>query len=412
MKGNFVLASYNYKAKSSAGEIITGKFGASDESMVVNMLRSKGYFPVEISEDNVMNKNIKLSFLDKVTIKDLAILCRQFSTMIDAGVSILACLDMLRKQTENKKLAEILVKVYDEVQKGKSLSKALAGFPKDFPVIFISMVEVGEVSGTLDVVLGKLTMTFEKERKIQQKVQTAMMYPMTIGGIAVIVVIFLLTFIFPNFVGMFLTMGGGADLMPGPTKVVLFISGLFKNLFFDIGLIGFIAAFVFMLNKYKKTENGKFVIDNFMLKIPLINSNIRKIMASRFTRTLSALLNSGIPLIQALEVVEKVVDNSVVSRGLMKVREEIRRGSNLTTPIESLNIFPPMVVHMMSVGEESGSLDSIMEKVADFYDEELDTSISKLIAMLEPIMLMVLACIIGFIVVSMIMPIFTMYNNV
>ncbi len=404
------MAIFYYKAKTSSGNIVTGTFDASDKAMVLNLLRSKGYFPIDVKDNSGAKRNITFESFKKVKTKELAIFCRQFYTMINAGVSIIGCLDMLRKQTENSKLASVINKVYDDVQKGKTLSESMSAHRDVFPVLLTSMIEVGEVSGSLDAILGKLALNFEKDNKIKQKIKTAMMYPAAIGSIAFIVVLFMLTFIVPRFVDMFKSFGNG--VLPLPTRILLAISNTLKNPVFDLGAIVFIILLVYLFSKFKRTDKGKYILDNIILRLPLVGKNVRKILASRFTRTLSSMLSSAVPLLHALEVTEKVVNNALVTKGLERVKEDIKRGSNLAGPLESMGIFPVMVPQMVSVGEESGSIDSIMETIANFYDEELDNSISQLIAILEPVMMMLLAVVIGAIVVSMVLPIFSMYGNI
>ena len=403
------MAVYNYKAKASTGETVTGIFEANDKAMVVALIKEKGYLPLSIEDKAEKGQEIKLGGNKKVKAKALAVFCRQFQTMLDAGVTVISCLDMLKKQTENKILRAAVETVYDDVQKGNTLSESMKANPNVFPVLMISMIEVGEVSGTLELVLERLAVQFEKDNKIRSKVTTAMTYPAVIGCIALVMVVFMLVFIVPQFVGMVDSMGVE---MPTPTKILLFISGLFTNPKFLAGLVLAIILLRLGFKKFKSTEQGKYIIDSTIYKMPMVGKNVQKILAARFTRTLSTLLSSGVSLVQSLEVVDRVVNNQVVTRGLVKVREEIKRGSNLAAPLEKMGIFPLMVTQMINVGEEAGSIDAIMEKVADFYDEEVETSISKLVAMMEPLMMMVLAVIVGFIVIAMIMPTFSINQGV
>ena len=403
------MAIYNYTAKNNKGETVTGSFEAADKNMVVALIKEKGYYPLSIEDKAEKGKEVKVFGNQKVKAKDLAILCRQFQTMLNAGVTVISCLDMLQKQTENPTLRAAIASVYEEVQKGTTLSESMKAMPKVFPVLMISMVEVGEVSGTLEIVLERLAIQFEKDNKIKSKVSTAMVYPAVIGCIALVMVVFMLVFIVPKFVGMVDSMGVE---MPMPTKILLFVSGLFQNPIFIIGVVAVVILSRLGFQKAKSTEQGKFVIDSFIYKLPMVGKNVQKILAASFTRTLCTLLSSGVSLIQALEVVDRVVNNQIVSRGLVKVREDIKSGSNLAAPLERIGIFPLMVTQMISVGEEAGSLDAIMEKVADFYDEEVEASISKLLAMLEPLMMMVLAVVVGFIVIAMIMPTFAINQGV
>lgn len=400
---------YNYKAKTNTGETITGSLEANDINMVIALIKEKDCYPLSIEEKDAKGKEVSIKINKKVKAKELAIMCRQFQTMLSAGVSLIGCLDLLKKQTENVTLKDALMKTYEDVQKGKTMSESMKAYSKVFPVLLVSMIEAGEVSGTLEVVLERLAVQFEKDNKIRSKVTTAMTYPAVIGCIALVMVVFMIAFIVPKFVGMVNSVGGK---MPTPTRILLFVSGLFTNPLFLLGAVVIIPSTIFLFKKYKATESGKFVIDSLIYKMPMAGKNVQKILASRFTRTLSTLLSSGVPLIQALEVVDKVVNNQIVSRGIVKVKEDIKRGSNLAAPLERLGIFPVMVTQMISIGEEAGSLDSIMEKVADFYDEEVDSSISKLVAMMEPLLMMLLAVVVGFIVIAMIMPVFSMYQGV
>ncbi len=403
------MANYIYNAKTKSGETVSGNVEASDVTTAIAFVKDKGYFPMAVHENTGPGKEIEIKVHKKVKVKDLSILCRQFHTMLNAGVSVIGCLDLLRSQTQNPTLRDAMSQLYEDVQKGKTLSESMKLLSKVFPVLMVSMIEVGEVSGTLEQVLERLSVQFEKDTKVKSKVSTAMMYPAVIGCIALVMVTFMIVFIVPKFVNMVNSVGG---TLPMPTRIVLFISKLFTNPLFLLGLALVIAAGVWGFRRFKSTEHGKFLIDSFIFKMPMVGTNVQKILASRFTRTLSTLLKSGVSLIHALEVVDGVVNNQIVSRGLIKVKESIKMGSNLAAPLEKMGIFPLMVTHMISVGEEAGSLDSIMEKVADFYDEEVETSVSKLVAMMEPLLMMVLAIIVGFIVVAMILPIFSMYQGV
>lgn len=402
------MAIYNYTAKTAKGEVVEGKFDASDENMVISLLRSKSYFPLNIEEVTLAKKDVKFNLSKKIRMRDLAVLCKQFSTMIDAGVSVAGSLDMLNKQTENTNLASVLGKVYDEVQKGKTMSETMLQYPDVFPIVMTSLIEVGEVSGTLDLVLERLSNHFEKENKTRQKIKTALTYPAVIGMIALVMVSGMILFIVPNFVNMFAMFGSE---LPLPTKILIKVSDTAKNGYFLIGTAISLYIITYMFKKFKRTKGGKLILDNIIVRMPLVGKNVKKILASRFTRTMSSLLKTGVPLIQALEVTDKVVNNQIVSNGLARVRDEVKRGSNLAGPLGTIDIFPPMVVQMISVGEEAGSVDSIMAKVADFYDDEVDVSISQLISIIEPVMMLFLALMIGSIVVAMILPIFSVYNS-
>jgi type IV pilus assembly protein PilC len=403
------VATFNYMAKSGNGKVSVGKIDATDKNMAVSLLKNKGMYLLEISELSILDRNVNLRTGKKISAKDLALFCRQFYTMIDAGVTVIGSLDLLRRQTENRKLARVLGNVYEDVQKGMALSEAMGLHKNEFPNIVISMIEIGEISGNLDVVLDRLSIYLEKDNKVRQKIKTSMVYPKVICAIAIVAVIFMMTFVVPNFINMFKTMG---STLPLPTRILISISNLFKNIWFILGSAIAIPVLIFSFKKYTKTENGKYLYDKITLDIPVVGKYMKKIIASRFSRSLSLLLKTGVPIIQSLEVVGNLLNNEVVNRKMVKVKEDIKRGSGLAEPLEAVGIFPLMVTHMISIGEEAGSLDSIVDKVADFYDDELEASIVKLLAILEPLMIVAIALIIGGIVIAMILPMFSIYKNV
>ncbi len=402
------MASFTYKAKTSAGVTINGRFDAPDKDMVVSFLKGKGLYPMDIKEVKQADNGISLKSGNKITAKDLSVFCRQFYTMMNAGIPIVGCLDLLRRQTENARFSGVITNVYDEVQKGKGLSEALRTHSGVLPPILISMIEVGEVSGTLDTVLDRLAMHFEKDNRIRQKIKSAMTYPIVIGLIALLMIVFMLTFVVPKFIAMFTT---AASSLPLPTKMLIGVSHALMNIWFLITAFTVIFLLGFMFSRFKNTPKGRLFISDIISRIPKVGNSYRKILASRFSRALSLLMETGVPLMQALDVVDKVVDNERVSVGLAKVKDDIERGANLAGSFERIGIFPVMVTQMIGIGEESGSLGEVVEKVADFYDEELDTAISQIISLIEPVMILGLALVVGFIVISMVMPIFGMYEN-
>ncbi|EOD00111.1 type II secretion system F family protein [Caldisalinibacter kiritimatiensis] len=400
------MPTYKYKAIKVSGDRTTGTFTANSKREVVSMLKEKNYYPVEIKEV-VEAKNIEFfSFLNKVKTKDIAIFCRQFYTMLDAGVTIINCLDILSKQTENKKLRQEIIKIYDEVQKGLTLSEALKKHNEVFPDLLINMVEAGEVSGNLDVIMDRMAIHYEKENKISNKVKSAMVYPIILSIISLVVVIFLLTVVMPNFISMF--EGTGVEL-PLPTRILLDISDGIKKTWYIIALFLFILGYIF--NKYKKSERGKRYFDNLKFKIPIVKNTTEKVVTSRFTRTLSTLLGSGVSLIQSLDIVANVVGNKVVADGILQAKEDVRKGISLAEPIKNIRVFPPMVVSMIMIGEESGSLEEILDKTADFYDDEVEAAMEKMTTALEPLMIVFMAIIIGAIVIAMVLPMFNMVNT-
>jgi len=403
------VSTFSYKAKSLTGYVSSGKLDAADKDMAVALLRKKGLYPMEINEESLFGKEIKIWPKRGIPLKDLSIFCKQFYTMMDAGVTVIGSLDLLRKQTENVNLARIIHKNYEDVQKGMSLSEAMKNENNTFPPIMTNMVEIGEISGNLDVVLDRLSLYLEKENKIKQKIKTSMVYPKAIGMIALVVVTFMLMFVVPNFIGMFSKMG---IKLPLSTRILMFVSDSLKNIWILLSAAVVIIALSYAFHKFKASDRGREIMDKAALELPMVGKNVQKIIASRFSRSLSLLLKSGVPLIQALEVVRNLVNNVTVAKALTVVKEDIKRGVSLAQSLEGVSIFPAMVIHMISIGEEAGTLDSIVDKVADFYDDELDTSISRLVAMLEPLMIVGIALVVGVIVVAMTLPVFSMYQQI
>lgn len=400
------MALYKYKAISENGHILEGYQEAQSESDVIMMLKSNKYFPMAVEEESKADIRKSL-FSKKVTKKDIAVFCRQFYTMLNAGVSIINCLDVLEKQIENKTLKNAVYDVYEDVQKGMSLSAGMNKHRKVFPILLINMVEAGEVSGNLDVLIERMAVHYEKENKIENKVKNALVYPVLLSIIAIAVVIFLLTIVMPTFISMFESNGA---LLPTPTRILLAISYWLTNYWYLLIIV--MTVLILTVIHFGKSEEGVFFIDGLKIKIPGIKNMTIKIIASRFTRTLSTLLTSGIPLLQALDVVNKVVGNKVVSNKLDAVKEDIRKGIPMSYSIKNTDLFPPIVYSMIKIGEESGALDEILYKTADYYDEEVESAMQKMTTLLEPVLIVFMALIIGFIVISMTLPMFDMINAI
>lgn len=397
---------YKYKAVSQNGEIIEGVFQGSDESDVIAMLKGNNYLPMSIEKDLGAEAQIDI-FAKKVKKKDLAVFCRQFYTMLDAGIGIVKCLEILEKQSENKNLVKAISGVHEDVQKGFTLSEGMKKHRKVFPQLLINMVEAGEVSGNLDTIMERMAVHFEKENKLEQKIKSAMIYPIVLAVVSIAVVIFLLVSVMPTFIGMFDSSG---QALPKPTQILLNISNWLTEFWylFIIIVVGLVVGFIV----YKETPSGRTLIDSLKLKIPVVKDTNVKIITSRFTRTLSTLMASGIPLIQSLEVVSRIVGNKVVHDRLEIAIDNIRKGVSLSRAIQDVRVFPPMVDSMISIGEESGALDDILYKTADFYDDEVEVALQRLTTLMEPVMLVFMAVIIGFIVIAMAMPMFDMVNTI
>ncbi len=399
------MATYKYKAITNEGKSLEGTYSAKNREEVVLMLRENKYYPIDIKESDEEKDIRNIRVLGKVKAKDIAVFCRQFYTMLNAGITLINCLDILRQQTENKRLKDVTEKVYEDVQKGLTFSEALKNYKNVFPELLINMVEAGEVSGNLDTIMDRMADHYEKEFKINNKIKGAMVYPIILSIVAIGVVIFLLTFVMPTFMQMF---EGGDTPLPAPTRLLLAISDALKQYWYLF--IGGLALIVIGTGRLLKIEKIRLWVDSIKLKLPVIKGITEKIVTSRFTRTFSTLSSSGIPLLESLEIVANVVGNKIVGNKLNIAKEEVRKGVTLSKTIKDTDVFPVMVTSMIEVGEESGSLDEILEKTAAFYDEELEAAMQKLTTMIEPLMIVVMAVAIGFIVIAMILPMFDMYS--
>lgn len=397
---------YKYKAVKGNGEKVEGFFESSTESEVIAMLKNEEYMPISVERDIEKSSKVEL-FTSKVKKKDLAIFCRQFYTMVDAGISIIRCLEILSVQTGNKSLKRSLEGIYTDIQKGVTLSGAMKRYDKTFPPILINMVEAGEVSGNLDNILERMAVHFEKENKLESKIKASLIYPVVLIVVSVAVVIFMLVGVLPTFIEMFENSG---SQLPSITLLLLNSSKFLQKYWYLIlgGIAGLSVLFIY----YKSTKEGKKALALLKIKTPFIKITNQKIITSRFTRTLSTLMSSGIPLLEALKIVGNVVNNAVIKERLQDGMEDIKKGTSLSQTIRDMEVFPPMVYSMVNIGEESGSLDNILVKTADFYDEEVELSLQRMTTLIEPILLIVMALVIGFIVIAMALPMFDLVNTI
>lgn len=397
---------YRYEAQSFEGSRIQGVFEADSYEAVVAMIREKSYYPTEIEEIKGAAdiKDLGLMF-GKVDKKSISLFCHQFAAVIKAGVPMTQSLYILQRQTENKMLRAALQGVYDDVQTGKTLSESMAAHPKVFPPILINMINAGEVSGTLEESLERMAIHFEKDYKLQQKVRSAMIYPIGVMIVSVIVVVFLLTQVVPTFEGIF--SGAGAQL-PLPTRMLLALSAFVQANGLYL-LFGVIVAAV-LIRVYIKTPDGRYAWHSLLLKLPIVKKLMTNTIAARFSRTLSTLTVTGVPLGEALGVTGRVVGNAVAERAIARIQEDVTKGDSIALSMDRLDIFPIMLVQMTQVGEESGTLDSMLEKTADFYEGEVEASVGRLTSMMEPLIIVILGGIVGFIVLSIALPMFDMVN--
>ena len=398
------MAIYQYEAKTIDGIVLKGKMEGLDEDMVNLSLRKKNYYPVSIRRYKE-SQNITMDNFKKVSIKDISIFCRQFSFSITAGITILKALEIVKDQTENSKLKKILNTIYEEVQKGMGLSEAMAQ-QKDLPEMLINMIAVGEVSGTLDRILERMADYYDKEHRLNQKIKQALTYPLLVSAFALVVVVILVTKVLPTFISSMAAMGGGT--LPLPTRIVLGLSNLLRTKSFLI--IAIIVVLTILIKMYIRSDSGEEKFHRLKLNIPIFGKIYNKILTAKFARTFGILMASGVPLIQSMEICAKVVGNRIVSNVLNSSKEDIKKGGSLGEALGAREMFPLMLTQMIKIGEESGTLDIILEKTAEYYDNEVDTVTAQLTAILEPLIIIVLAVVVGFIILSVIMPMFGMYN--
>jgi len=396
------VPTFTYQARIK-GQIKKGEVDAEDEKSAVAKLKQQNIRASSVKKkaDSIFSLKMGGTKNRKVSGRDLVVFTRQFSTMVDAGLPLVQCLDILGKQSENPTFGDVITKVKANIEKGSDLSDSMRKHPKVFDSLYCNLVEAGEVGGILDTILKRLADYIEKAESLKKKVKSAMVYPGVIVTVAVGVVAFLMIFVIPAFANLFT--GGGAEL-PAPTKLVMVVSDFFRNQWYY--LFGGIAAFIFLFKKIYATERGRFEIDRISLKLPVVGALIRKISVAKFTRTLGTLVASGVPLIEGLEICARTSGNKIVEKAVFNTIAAIKEGESIATPLSREAIFPPMVIQMIDVGENSGSLDTMCNKIADFYDEEVDNAVAALTSLLEPMLMVFLGIVVGFIVVAMYMPIF------
>lgn len=401
------MALYKYKASKRDGEKIAGKLEAESKEEVIQMIRQNKYYPISVKEI-VLEKEIELpSFFDRVSSKELSIMCRQFYTLLNAGSNILNTVNILRLQAENKPLKKSLDGLYEDIQKGFTVSDSMRKYPKVFPFLLTNMVESGEETGNLTRILHKMTDHYEKEHKLAAKIKGAMVYPIILSLACVAVVMFLMTFILPTFVTMF---EGSSVELPTITKVLLAMSSGFRDYWYII--LGVILLVIISVVYYSKTEFGETIIESIKLNFPGYKKLNMKIITSRFSQNMSIAMYSGITLIDSIEIVSKLVGNKYIQKKLMKAREDVVKGITLSEAIDDMRFFPPMLVSMVKIGEESGSLDELLEKTAEFYEREVEEGLSKMVTLIEPIMILVMGGIVAFIVLAIALPMFDMYSTI
>ncbi|MEJ6950056.1 type II secretion system F family protein [Natronospora cellulosivora (SeqCode)] len=398
---------YDYQAVNNNGEKISGSIEVENSSMVARQLKENGYFVTSVKEATAKKEvNSLFERSKKVKTKDLTTFSQQFSAMIDAGISLVECMNIMYQETDHPRMKEVIRGIQEDIETGTGLSEAMKKFPDVFPPLYCQLVKAGEAGGVLDRVLSQLAIHFERQDEINSKVKSALYYPITILTVAVTVVIFLIAVVVPNFVSMFADFGAQ---LPLPTRILLAMSSFLQTYWWAIliSLIVFVVAF----SKYKKTPRGKQQLDKLLLKIPVIGSMMQKVLVSRFASTLAILLASGVDLLSSLAIVEEVLDNAVYSRILIDARGKVREGINLSVPLSESKEFPSMVVQMIKIGEESGSIELMLRKISKFFNSEVESAIDASIALIEPAMIVFLAVVVGFIVVAIVLPMFEMFSH-
>lgn len=401
------MPKFRYMGKKANGETIKGIYEADDEVAVAAMLKSKGFYPILIREKEEVIDIVEIlnSYINKVKIKDLSAYCRQFSAIINAGIPIMSTLEILQQQTSSPVLSKATKNVKDDLNRGLTLGEAFKNNSNIFPEIFVNMVEAGEISGTLNVVLDRLASYFEREKELINKFKSATTYPIILSLVTASVVIFLVTNVLPVYASLF---EGYGAVLPLPTRILLTISSFLGNYWFFVLLVLFLLFLLFL--RFKSTKNGRILLERLVLKIPVLGETFKKITLSRFARTLATMITSGIPLLDSIDIVNKVVGSEILKIELKKIRDRIEKGSGISEVIKSGVFFPPLVVEMVAVGEETGKLDEMLGRLADYYDDEVKHTFDSLANILEPVIIVIMAGIIGFIIVSIVLPMFEMLN--
>jgi type IV pilus assembly protein PilC len=380
---------------------------AAAEPEVANRLRAQG-ITLSKAKRKLGDIEIKLPWGGRVKEKDIVVFTRQFATMIDAGLPIVQCLDILASQAPNKNFAKMLYDVKSHVEQGSTLAEALKKQPKAFNDLYVNLVQAGEVGGILDTILGRLAIYIEKAMKLKSQVKGAMVYPISILCVAIVVVIVLLWKVIPVFQNMFKDFGGGA--LPKPTQIVINLSNAFIDHAFLI--VGSMIALVVGFSAAMRTKQGRATFDKFILKVPLIGPVLRKVAVARFTRTMGTLLSSGVAILDALDIVARTAGNVVIHDAIMYTRAKISEGKSMAEPLMETKVFPPMVVQMIGVGEATGAMDTMLQKIADFYEDEVDVAVGAMTKMMEPLMMVFLGGIVGGLIIAMYLPIFEMAGNI
>lgn len=400
------MPDYQYRIITPDGKEKKGTLSGKSAELVEIQLKSEQNIVLSVEEASVLNKDISISFGNSVKPRDLSIFCRQFVSIIGAGVSIVHALEMLSKQTESKHLRKAIESVYEDVSKGETLAGAMKKHKRIFPGMLCNMVEAGEASGSLEIAFARMANQFEKDYKLKASVKKAMIYPIMIVVAMIIVVIAMLAFVIPNFMEMFADM----DMeLPAPTQIVVAMSDFVIHKWWLLILI--IIAVVGVYKAYTTSDNGKYVMGMIKLKIPVFGKLQTKTACAKLGRTLSTLLGAGVPMMEAIDITARNMDNVAFRLALLDAKEQVSRGVAFSKPLKTSSLFPPMVLHMISVGEETGNLEDMLENIANYYEEEVEVATEQLTALMEPIIILVMAVVVGGLVIAMMAPMFQLYNG-
>jgi type IV pilus assembly protein PilC len=404
------MPTYVFKGRNRVGEMMVGERAAESREMLRQILRREQVMLTSVKEKGREIAVPKIGKRGKVKAKELSIFTRQFSVMIDAGLPLVQCLEILASQQENKFFQHTLTQTRQDVEEGATLAAAMARHPKVFDHLFTNMIEAGETGGILDLILQRLSTFIEKIVKLRRDVVSALIYPTAVIAIAVLVVAAIMIFVIPQFQAIFMGLLGPGEKLPLPTRIVVAFSDFIAG-WGGLAIAGVVVAVFVSIKFYYKTPDGRYKLDGLMLKLPIIGQVLRKIGIARFSRTLSTLLASGVPILQSLEITAKTAGNTRIEEAVMKIRTGVERGESVVDPLKATDVFPNMVAQMVGIGEQTGALDSMLGKIADFYEQEVDSAIANLLTLMEPLMIGFLGVTIGSIVIAMYMPLFTLIGK-
>lgn len=402
------MATFSYTVRDKAGKVVKGTLDGENREAVSLKLRQMGYIILSLNESRMAALTRIEIGGSSIKLKDITVFSRQFATMINAGLSLTKCLAILGQQTENKALREVIVQIGRDVEAGQSLSESMSKHPKVFPPLFVNMVRAGETGGVLDEVLNRIADHYEREATLRGKIKSAMTYPLTMGALVLIVLVVMMVFVVPVFQSMFSQFG--ADL-PAPTQFLVNVSNTLRSVW-GVVIVAAVVGAWFLFKWWTNTPPGRLTWDTFKLRMPMFGPLIRKMSLARFTRTFGTLVAAGVPILSALEIVAATSGNVVISNAVLNARGAIKEGETIAKPLGESSVFPSMLVQMIAVGEETGALDQMLNKVADFYDEEVSAGVDSLTSIIEPVMMAVMGVLVGAIIIALYMPMFAIVTAI